>query len=68
MENTKESIRAKAFNKVWSKVINVKREQNEWYKAPNAFLENEEISGVGKWFDRELEVYQYILDLITQDK
>lgn len=67
MENTKQPIRAKAFNKIWSKIISIKTEQGSWNEAPNAFLQNEEIEGVNNWLDKELEVYEYILDLIRND-
>lgn len=63
----KELIRAKAFNKVWSKIINIKTKQNDWNKAPHAFLDEKEIEDVNVWFDKELEIYIYLMELIKKD-
>ena len=58
------SLNAKAFNKVLANIEVLKNDKRSWSLEPHPSLDIEEVLAVHAWFDRQIEIYEYILELI----
>ena len=65
--SNKQIIKAKAFNKVWSHIININAKQDSWDNSAHAIIDSDQIKNVSEWYNKELEVYNYLMELIKKD-
>jgi len=67
---TKQDIKNLAFNKAWSQVemttIDIKRVKNEIRNNNIGFLTEEQIQGVLRLHEKDLKVWNFILELIEK--
>jgi len=67
---TKKDIKNSAFNKAWAQVemttIDIKRVKNEIRNNNIGFLTEEQIQGVLRLHEKDLKVWNFILELIEK--
>jgi hypothetical protein len=67
---TKQDIKNSAFNKAWAQVemttIDIKRIKNEIRNNNIGFLTEEQIQGVLRLHEKDLKVWNFILELIEK--
>ena len=67
---TKQDIKNSAFNKAWARVemttIDIKRVKNEIRNNNIGFLTEEQIQGVLRLHEKDLKVWNFILELIEK--
>jgi len=67
---TKQDIKNSAFNKAWAQVemttIDIKRVKNEIRNNNIGFLTEEQIQGVLRLHEKDLKVWNFILELIEK--